>query len=797
MILLDASIRITVVAALVALTLVALRVRSTNVRHAAWTLVLAAMLSMPVLPSIVPAIGVSILGPAAIVLPVSAIRHEVPAHSTTSAIVATANPDRAAPRHVAGSVADGPVQIAPAQSRLLFWPLVTAAYTLVALVLLMRLLVGWRAMVRLARISASVEIPCGAPVLESSLVATPVTAGIFASRIILPSGWRSWPPEKLRACLAHEMAHIRRRDTLVAFLAHINRCVFWFHPLAWWLERTLAASAEDAADEAAIRAIGSRHRYAEVLLDIAEAVRVRGARVAWQAVGAGGTGLLARRVDRVLRGHAAREMSRARTAVVFGTCAAAILLVAACRQQTAAPPLKPDPQVATRLEKQKADQTFSEQAKNMTATEVDALEALLKQAPGDLEARRKLRAFYQSSGQRVFGWDGMVARRRPHILWLIDNHPDQQIALWQVSADADPVTYAEAKRHWLAHSSKPDAGEKVLSNAAHFFARSEPHIAEELLVRLKAPRRLGELYASVITGPTSPRDGSPLTPLDSDAYARDVRAKLFASDDPAVLAIAGRLLSMTYRDEARRNLGRQALQRALTLDPTQEEARRLLAASADHERSRTLREALRTKAAELAGGEIAAKVRDGKALTEGESTRLSDAEERAMSQMPEADRFVLLTELADRHYGMAEYWDHVRNDAKAGARWKRSKQYAQEALALAPNHRDHPDYGYVVYGANVALAANVLREGNRPQAVRHMLAAVDAPPSEKLGTGTWIVTEQRIVNYLLKDGERDSVVQFLERAAPLRPAHHERLLKDAAAIRDGRMPLSYQAMMSR
>ena len=271
-------------------------------------------------------------------------------------------------------------------------------------------------------------------------------------------------------------------------------------------------------------------------------------------------------------------------------------------QQTAAPPLKPDPEVATRLEKQKADQAFYQQAKNMTAAEVDALEASLKQAPGDLEARRKLRAFYQSSGQKVFGWDAMLARRRPQILWLIENHPDQEIAVWHVSADADPVTYAEAKARWMAQSSKPAAGEKVLSHAAYFFARSEPQIAEGLLVRLKASGRLGDLYTSVITGPTSPRDGSPLTPLDSDAYAREVRAKLFASEDAAVLAAAGRRLSSTYRDDARRSLGREALQRALTLDPSHQEARRLLAASVDQDRSRRLRDALRAKAAEARGG---------------------------------------------------------------------------------------------------------------------------------------------------------------------------------------------------
>ena len=36
--------------------------------------------------------------------------------------------------------------------------------------------------------------------------------------------------------LAHEGEHARQRDPLIVALALLNRAVFWFHPLAWWLE---------------------------------------------------------------------------------------------------------------------------------------------------------------------------------------------------------------------------------------------------------------------------------------------------------------------------------------------------------------------------------------------------------------------------------------------------------------------------------------------------------------------------------------------------------------------------------
>ena len=118
----------------------------------------------------------------------------------------------------------------------------------------------------------------------------------------MPLAWRDWPADVLGAVLLHERAHVARRDTAVAVLARINTCIFWFHQLAWALERTLASTAEYACDEAALKALGARERYAEVLVSMA-----------WQRVpgtGFGGVGLLEKRVDRVLGFSFAEPVSR-------------------------------------------------------------------------------------------------------------------------------------------------------------------------------------------------------------------------------------------------------------------------------------------------------------------------------------------------------------------------------------------------------------------------------------------------------------------------------------------------------
>jgi hypothetical protein len=55
----------------------------------------------------------------------------------------------------------------------------------------------------------------------------------------------------------------------------------------------------------------------------------------------------------------------------------------------------------------------------------------------------------------------------------------------------------------------------------------------------------------------------------------------------------------------------------------------------------------------------------------------------------------------------------------------------------------------------------------------------------------------RPVNRLLKEGERGRVVEFLEAFARLTITERDRLLKDAQAIREGRMTTSYQQMVAR
>ena len=115
-------------------------------------------------------------------------------------------------------------------------------------------------------------------------VLVPVTVGWWRPLVLLPATWRDWTADKLEAVLLHELTHVTRRDFAVEVLAEVNRCVYWFHPAAWWLLRQLSDLAEEACDDAAIRVTGNPTGYARHLLEVAASLandhtKLRGRRI--------------------------------------------------------------------------------------------------------------------------------------------------------------------------------------------------------------------------------------------------------------------------------------------------------------------------------------------------------------------------------------------------------------------------------------------------------------------------------------------------------------------------------------
>jgi len=119
---------------------------------------------------------------------------------------------------------------------------------------------------RLAR-----EMQIGRPVtmLRSDRAHVPMTWGIVYPRILLPEDADSWVAARRTVVLLHELAHIKRLDTLTQLLAQVSTALFWFHPGVWFAAREMRREREHACDDFVLDAGARASDYAHSLLQIA------------------------------------------------------------------------------------------------------------------------------------------------------------------------------------------------------------------------------------------------------------------------------------------------------------------------------------------------------------------------------------------------------------------------------------------------------------------------------------------------------------------------------------------------
>ena len=99
-------------------------------------------------------------------------------------------------------------------------------------------------------------------------VATPMTWGFRRPVVMLPAMAEDWSMERRRIVLLHELAHIRRRDSLTHLFAQLACAVYWFHPLVWKAAARMRAEAERAADDLVLRTGTKPSVYADHLLEL-------------------------------------------------------------------------------------------------------------------------------------------------------------------------------------------------------------------------------------------------------------------------------------------------------------------------------------------------------------------------------------------------------------------------------------------------------------------------------------------------------------------------------------------------
>jgi beta-lactamase regulating signal transducer with metallopeptidase domain len=283
----DVSIRSLLLALPAAIVLWILRSRRTAaLQHAVWVLVVCGMLALFAFGQALPRLPLRILES-----PTTSVPAIPPAGFANAPLLEEALQTKPLPPPIAAKTA-----------RSIDWMgVVMYGYGAIAFAFLGQFVTGMFLIRKLLATAHYIPSVGANSVYESERIAVPLTVGWLRPRVLLPLEWREWDRNKLDAVLAHEGAHVRRRDGLIAALAAVNRCVFWFHPLAWMLERKLALLAEQACDEYCVAAMGDRQRYAHLLLEMALVVDGSQGRLRRHALTMAAASYIRQRIDSLLQ----------------------------------------------------------------------------------------------------------------------------------------------------------------------------------------------------------------------------------------------------------------------------------------------------------------------------------------------------------------------------------------------------------------------------------------------------------------------------------------------------------------
>ena len=105
--------------------------------------------------------------------------------------------------------------------------------------------------------------------LVSRRITVPLVIGALRPVILIPlSAISGLAPQQLDALILHELAHIRRLDTVTNLLLVTVETILFYHPAVWWVSRQVRIEREHACDDFAVAACGDAAMYVEALTSL-------------------------------------------------------------------------------------------------------------------------------------------------------------------------------------------------------------------------------------------------------------------------------------------------------------------------------------------------------------------------------------------------------------------------------------------------------------------------------------------------------------------------------------------------
>lgn len=160
---------------------------------------------------------------------------------------------------------------------------------------------------RLDALAARTNLRRPVQILASGLVPGPLVIGWLKPVVLLPmSAASGLSGSELEAILAHELAHVMRRDYLFNLLQSVAEILFFYHPAVWFLSGCLRTERENCCDDIATELCGDSLVLAQALASLAALQHAQSTFTPRMAMAAAGQeGSLLSRVRRLVQHRAA------------------------------------------------------------------------------------------------------------------------------------------------------------------------------------------------------------------------------------------------------------------------------------------------------------------------------------------------------------------------------------------------------------------------------------------------------------------------------------------------------------
>lgn len=170
----------------------------------------------------------------------------------------------------------------------------------------------------------------------SGTIQSPFVCGVFQPMILIPLRLlEKLSPQQASALLAHEIAHVLRRDTFWCVAWRWMLAVCWFHPLVWRIPSAHNLACEQEADRIAAAGFDDRRTYTQTLAQLT--LRLAAPPAVETRLTVNGTSQIVRRLNHLGR-QGLGAWKRRHTVAAFGLTGSLLLGAAGFQFTSAAEP---------------------------------------------------------------------------------------------------------------------------------------------------------------------------------------------------------------------------------------------------------------------------------------------------------------------------------------------------------------------------------------------------------------------------------------------------------------------------